>query len=364
MATQEVKKLDPTKGDYWGGSILSFDTYWWLAVLPTGFFGIDHLALRSPSTAWKKFLVNLFFLGAWYFYDIVQVVGDKNNIGRFGLSSPFGASGIGYKLFSNLTTDEKESTLPPSPNATPMNTLFYILSIIFLIIPFGISEVFAGDLYGGLVKLFSIVAVFTVPLYLVYGVIDAWNASDDPANVFEKGITRRWPMTWILGTDFYPPTNIVSTAKAKPLQEKYDKEMEGYTLVGAITGAVSGLAMKALEMFGGPIFGTIKTTAKAACAVGDKAEEAGEAAVQLAQSGPALASAVSQNLPSASSVAEPIIMKGGGIPSVGDGFILSGLLFLVLGGLGITLLRKMINSKKRDGNETELNDSPPEPRTL
>lgn len=360
MSTGEVKKLDPTKGDYWAGSILSFDTYWWLAVLPTGFFGIDHLALRSPSTAWKKFLVNLFFFGIWYFYDIVQAVGDKTNIGLFGLSSPFGASGIGYKLFKDLPNDVKGTTVPPSPNATPMNTFFYILSMLFLIIPFGFSELFAGDIMGGIVRLASCIFVITIPIYLIYGVMDAWNMCEDPAAIFEKGILRRQPMEIILGTNFYPPTNIVSTAKAKPLQDKYNEEMASQTLVGRITGVASSLAMSALSFVGGPI----KTTVTQACKVAGTVGQAGEAAGQIAQSGPALAAAVSQPIPSAPPLVEPIVMKGGAIlPSLGDGMLLSGILFLILGGLGITLLRKMIDSKKRDG-EDKRDDKPPQAGTV
>ncbi|MGV2435232.1 MAG UNVERIFIED_CONTAM: hypothetical protein LVT10_10420 [Anaerolineae bacterium] len=80
------------------------------------------------------------------------------------LSSPFGASGIGYKLFSNLPVDDKGTLSPPSPNATAMNTFFYIMSIIFIIIPFGLSEIFAGDFYGGLFRLVSVVFIFTIPL--------------------------------------------------------------------------------------------------------------------------------------------------------------------------------------------------------
>ncbi|MGV2435234.1 MAG UNVERIFIED_CONTAM: hypothetical protein LVT10_10430 [Anaerolineae bacterium] len=63
--------------------------------------------------------------------------------------------------------------------------------------------------------------------------------------------------------------------------------------------------------------------------------------MQIAQAGPAMSAAISQPIPSAAP--EAIVMKGGGLPSLGDGFILSGVLFLILGGLGITLLRKMID---------------------
>ncbi|MGV2435233.1 MAG UNVERIFIED_CONTAM: hypothetical protein LVT10_10425 [Anaerolineae bacterium] len=82
--------------------------------------------------------------------------------------------------------------------------------------------------------------------------MDAWNTSDDPARIFEKGIVREWPINWIFGTDFYPPTNIVSTAKAKPLQEKYDAEIASQTFAGRITGLFSKVVMKAVELVGGP----------------------------------------------------------------------------------------------------------------
>lgn len=364
MSTSETKIPDPTKGSYWGGPILSFDTYWWLAVLPTGFFGIDHLALRSPSTAWKKFLINIFTFGAWWFYDIFQVIGDKANIARYGLTSPLGALGIGYNLFTDM---DNKKPVPPSPNVNNNSTLFYILYVVFMILPIGLSNMLAGDLYGGVVRL--MLSIFLFPVFLIYGIIECWNTSAYPADVFDKGISRKPPIPFLLKTDFYPPTNLVSESKAKPLQVKYDNEVNK----GYLEKAVESVAEVAVNTVGAPLLSSVGAVVKGACVAGDAATKTGEAAAQISKAGPNLKAAMNSNpspVPSAPNLnnkladPSPIIMKGGGeLPTLGDGMLLSGILFLIIGGLGITFLRKMITNKKRDGKDP-LDDSPPEARTF
>jgi len=98
MVAESELKYNPnaSQGDFWGGYMLDFNLFRVLAILPfTGLLGIDQLALRSPFTALLKFLVNLFFYGAWYIYDVIQLVVDKTNIAKYGMSTPFGPRGAG-----------------------------------------------------------------------------------------------------------------------------------------------------------------------------------------------------------------------------------------------------------------------------
>ena len=72
-----------TQIGYWNKPNLSWTIYLILAVC-VGFFGIDHLYMRSPFTAFLKFIVNLMTLGFWYFYDIVNAFTEKDLVKKYG----------------------------------------------------------------------------------------------------------------------------------------------------------------------------------------------------------------------------------------------------------------------------------------
>ena len=79
-----------TKAPFWENKkVYSFWVLQLLTILPTGFFGLDHLFLRSPLTALAKAFLNIFTLGFWYFYDILQVTVDRETVKSVGLSVPF-----------------------------------------------------------------------------------------------------------------------------------------------------------------------------------------------------------------------------------------------------------------------------------
>jgi hypothetical protein len=79
----------------------------WLTVFPfTGFLGFDHFALGSQFTGMTKLLVNMFTLGSWYAYDIVQVY-FRNDLSEKGYRSPFFENGSVGK--NNISTIPMEN---------------------------------------------------------------------------------------------------------------------------------------------------------------------------------------------------------------------------------------------------------------
>ncbi len=129
-----------------------------------GFFGLDHMYLRSNETAFKKFLLNIFGLGIWYFWDIIQVLKDGKYVRQHGLNSPFAwIRGIGRGMFVNTAAktggkgDSKNSGA--KEYAAPKSYMIYTLLAVCLGI-FGADKFYVGKTWQGLAKLFTVLNNF------------------------------------------------------------------------------------------------------------------------------------------------------------------------------------------------------------
>ena len=69
------KGVTPAGGDK--AIYLSYNVLLGLSVLG-GFFGLDHLYLRSPLTFIAKLIVNIFTFGTWWLYDASQAIFNRN----------------------------------------------------------------------------------------------------------------------------------------------------------------------------------------------------------------------------------------------------------------------------------------------
>ena len=83
----------------WGGPDRNYFTFVVLSVV-FGFFGLDHVYLRSFSTAAQKAVINICTLGFWYVWDLLQIFTESDLVQRDGLSSPLDwVRGIGRGVF-------------------------------------------------------------------------------------------------------------------------------------------------------------------------------------------------------------------------------------------------------------------------
>lgn len=391
-----------TRKSFWGGPYYS---YWMLVVATVffGFLGLDHFLLRSPLTGVAKFAVNIFGLGLWYFYDLLQVVGEKESVMEHGLSAPFvGPLGIGAGMFMDSQPDAK-------PSRSPWRYLLY-LGLVWL--PFGLDSLIAGDSNGAMVKFATNMLFFiTWPIILVSMGTAIYRAYGDPGGLFKEGVDRSFPYNWFMdpkGPSVLGPVDISG-----------GKQEQGFI------GALLGLAAPIIQSTVGTVFPTVAPAVEAVATtvkVGANTargiiEAAGEPAIATVKTGSALVQqvpgAIAQvgqvatnvtgqlqkftdpaelakrvvplpALPTTESLAGSIgaaagaaaaqgLMKGGG-NGIGDGFAITGLLLglaaIMAGGTYFAVKRLNVSlpsfNRDKDGQSKgqERNDSPPQSHGL
>ena len=180
--------FDSTKRAYWGGP---WYPYWSLIAISIfgGFLGLDHLWLRSPLTAIAKFLFNLFSFGLWYFYDLLQILGERDSVQKNGLSIPIvGAAGIGSGMFR-----DNQPGVPLS--RSPLRWIAYMF-LVFL--PFGFDLLVAGDMNGAAAKFISSITIFLLPITIIWTLMDAGKAWLVPKKLWDNGTSRMFPFTFFM----------------------------------------------------------------------------------------------------------------------------------------------------------------------
>ena len=243
---------DYTQSKFWGGSLFP---YWVLIVITIlgGFYGLDHVLLHSPRTALFKFIFNILTLGLWFFYDILQVLIDKENVMKYGLSVPtMGALGIGAGMFHDDTNGEKSTR-------DPYRFLIYSILAWF---PLGFDSYIAGDTDAAFIKAILTITIigfiFTIPWGLMTYfklIYDTKKFLTSPSHHF-FGVS---PIIGEDGTSLLGPKDIILES-----QLSYDKiksriksriidNVKGipgvgtYLRIADITDNVIGIADKAVE---------------------------------------------------------------------------------------------------------------------
>ncbi len=386
-ALQDKPKFipEPSQGDYWGGHMMNFSTFRFVTIL-LGLFGIDHLALRSPFTAFLKFLVNIFFYGAWWIYDIIQVFVDEENVAKYGLSTPWGPRGHGFRFFKGVT-DKKLNEYPnQSPivnNSSTVLYIFYALSTAYFSF-LGLPSFFAGDYVGGILKLLSLAFIITFPIYFFTGIYEHFTSG----GVEKEGVPRTWPIVTILNSflfhdpeDHYPAVNMLSSTEKNKQMEAYETKVNAYQgkqstkrPFTTLWEAAYGWATGPLKVF--ELAGAATKTAEAGAQV---TQTTAKAMNKIVESNPEkLLPGGSCPAPEGGEGATETtpLMKGGGLfqitspeESISTGFdvlMMGGIVTLILGGFAVAALRKIAYPKRNTEDEYprktyDRDDAPPKP---
>jgi hypothetical protein len=398
-ATAATTKVlfDYTQKGFWGGPSVSY-TMLMLCTILGGFFGLDHLMLRSPTTGFLKFTGNIFSLGLWYIYDIIQVLGERDTVMEKGLSIPgWGAAGIGAGMF----TDNQPGV---ERGKSPWRYMAYMM---LLLLPFGFDYFVAGDVWGGLLKFLTFALIITIPLNFLWGFVNWGYSTFMPQTLFEKGTLRMFPVSVLAGT--YGPSKL--GPKDLPLEGvdvcdagsvgpfvRFLQNILPPAVLGVLSAVFPGVvpAVQTVAAATQASAAAVKAAANTATgvikAVGEPALEAAEAAGGILQQVPAglgaltsVPAKVAGNLQSftdpaklaamaaagsAGSVAANKIMRGGALVPADNSTSFEGaalfalIAVVILGGsyMGFKRLNEggaNLLAKKND--RQERNDTPPQP---
>lgn len=375
--------FDYTQRSFWGGS---WYPYWTLIAFTIfgGFFGLDHIWLRSPVTGILKLIVNILGLGIWWFYDMIQILGEKESVMKNGLSAPFvGPLGIGAGMF---TDDHPGQPLAKAP--------YKFLAYLFLLwMPFGFDFFIAGDTSGAMAKFVCTIVFFLWPIAFIWGMINAGRALFMPKTLFTNGTLRMFPVSWFMdptGPSVLGPVDIGMSLEEERCKSRRSGGVLGFVgdtvgavaapivgavlpgvqpAVAAVTGATQAVAAGVTES-AGAISSGVKTVVDSAVV---PAAQVVSSSAQLATqvpgavgSLPAVGSQVAQGIGAMTSAEglKKLAQKGGGSDSDMTTLGLLLLFTVLLGGGTFMAVRRMDLNSSWNTKQKDASDSPPKPSSI
>jgi hypothetical protein len=364
---ESTKYPQYTSGKFWGGTVIPFWVMMLFTAFPlTGFFGLDHLLFRSPTTAFLKGLTNIFTFGLWYVYDMVQVFSDKQFIKDYGLSKPFaGAAGLGLDYFSGI---KGKDTLGPSKSGI-MSLILFVVYLFTIFAPFGVSNFVAGDVDGGIGKFllsFGPWGLIWVPFLFVAAFFELYRNFTEPEKMFTEGAVRPTPLNFLMESTGYSP-NIMNPDSIEASKEKQKVDWYGTFVKPVLSFFGITDPKEVLDTAKCVVVPPIKKTVNAATT-------AASGITALAATVPEVAAEASQKLATftdpeqlkaAAAKASGVQVGGvqlGGASSSFDYLFIGGLGLLIVGGLFAAFLRKTLN--KKNATEGDRDDRPTQPRLL
>lgn len=323
--------FEHTKGSSWGGSQISPLVLKVITVLG-GFLGLDHLLLRSPKTAIAKLITNIFTLGFWYFYDIIQVFKDTDFIQKYGYTIPgLGPVGLGAGLLHSPTT-------PQAPEISP-SPFYYLGYALMIAIPFGFSHFLAGDYYGGAAKFFLSYIIFTFLIGWVWAGYSTVNLIFNTPDILKNGTDRMFPATLVMDSHGPAPNLKMPDLKPKTAEEQANSLFDWiFSVLGFL---------KPIEK---PILETIV--------------KAGDTVTGVASVAKTTAQQIESTTTTAAPAVASVLQKGGSLefePGSLSGPIFFGVSALIFVGAILTTFLRFQRSKQTSAIEyKQKNDVPPE----
>ncbi len=275
-----------TQGKYWDGPNASYTVLKVLSSFPlTGFFGWDHLYLRSPLSAFLKSVMNILTLGLWYFYDMAQVLGEPDIVKNAGMAYPLlGSTGLGAGIFKESDPEKGKQKggggggprLPLSPligggqeeggtNPSPMMFLVYTL-LVLLPLPFALEYFALGDFTGGMAKMFANWTFFLIIFSLFGWFISIFRMVFQTERLFSEGIPRFFPFTLIMSDSRCLPGTLGPNRPCKDASESGEGffafigrlfgGLKGIPVLGSLVGlveTVTDIASQAYNNYGKPL---------------------------------------------------------------------------------------------------------------
>lgn len=175
--------------DTWGGADRNYFVFVVLSIV-FGFFGLDHMYLRSYGTGFYKLMINILCLGLWYWWDLVQIATEAKKIRTDGLSSPMDwIRGIGRGVFAE---DKPKTPVPTSPKDY---LLYTFLAVMFGWL--GADKFYLGEYFQGFVKLCSCFNLFLLLFGWIWVLWDAFHAFFMTESILKNGITTPMPYSFM-----------------------------------------------------------------------------------------------------------------------------------------------------------------------
>jgi len=157
-----------------------------------GLLGADHFYLRSFHTGMLKLVFNIFTLGLWHYWDLIQIVYDGKKVREEGLTSPFDwVCGIGKGVFTSAESEAKK----PQYIAQKSYLLYAFLAIFFGFL--GFDKLYMGEFWQGVAKCLSCFNIFLFLFGFIWVVWDSVHALFMTSSILEDGIVAPIPYSFI-----------------------------------------------------------------------------------------------------------------------------------------------------------------------
>lgn len=374
---------DTSNGAYWGGHMVSASTFGFYTVV-LGLLGIDKIALRAPLTALLKFIINIFTLGGWWVYDMIEFYTNKEHVKKYGFSTPYGydlpllPKGHGYNMI-----DEVSSLDPSKYKPTDGGLVWYILYVVSCITLPILNLFFAGDSEA---QIWKIGLFFLFPIYYIYGILQF----KDSGSIEKDGVTRGIPLyRGLFLMDKVPAAGIIPPHILEDQKKDYDRKLSeiknkqykpnetnySKTWIDNIFDYINNISyfrmLNAAGKAADTASGMLDVAATATQAVQKELVKNPDVAVKLVTGidPKSLTPQISTpTIPTSEDLLKQVPQKGGSLelPSEMDTFLVGSMIILVLGGFAAAAFRKISFSNKADDNEYprktyDRNDAPPIP---